>query len=94
VESVIDSEDSYKLTNADLNSSDSTLSSDSPEAGKTDTKKKRTLMILFSAIIIAHTNFIVSYLWCNKFLSYDKNTLIEIISNSSNFLYIYNKPVK
>jgi uncharacterized membrane protein YkgB len=51
-------------------------------------------MILFSAIIIAHINFIVSYLWCNKFLSYNKNTLIEIISNSSNFLYIYNKPVK
>jgi hypothetical protein len=31
-------------------------------------------MILFSAIIIAHINFIVSYLWCNKFLSYNKNT--------------------
>jgi hypothetical protein len=30
-------EDSYKLTNADLNSSDSNLSSDLPEAGKTDT---------------------------------------------------------
>ena len=37
MESVIDSEDSYKLTNADLNSSDSNLSSDLPEAGKTDT---------------------------------------------------------
>jgi hypothetical protein len=37
VESVIDSEDSYKLTNADLNSFDSNLSSDLPEAGKTDT---------------------------------------------------------
>ena len=35
VESVIDREDSYKLllTNADLNSSDSYLSSDLPEAG-------------------------------------------------------------
>jgi hypothetical protein len=39
VESVIDREDSYKLllTNADLNSSDSYLSSDLPKAGKTDT---------------------------------------------------------
>ena len=39
MESVIDREDSYKLllTNADLNSSDSYLSSDLPEAGKTDT---------------------------------------------------------